>query len=156
MLVCKSFGYILPIAARLSGSCHPSELNTLGQAYPNHPQTLFIAKRAYLLRGRTQKAASPATSASMGGVFFLDEFAIRQWDDPDYSGTSIEGNKQEFVNEVHRQHRHARTISVSMMLTAIEHVRIHTCSTRIVSYASLCEVIATAGFQACGWLRPIL
>lgn len=57
----------------------------------------------------------------MGDVFFLDEFASRQWDDPDYSGTSIEGNKQEFVDEVHRQHRHARTISIPMMLAAIEH-----------------------------------
>ena len=121
MLVCKSSGCILPIAARLSGSCHPSELKKLGQACCKHPQTLFPANRAFSSRGCTQTAASSATLASMGDVFFLDEFASRQWDDPDYSGTSIEGNKQEFVDEVHRQHRHARTISIPMMLAAIEH-----------------------------------
>ena len=121
MLVCKSSGCISPFAARLSGSCHPSELKKLGRACSKHPQTLHIAERAFPLTGCTQIAASPATSASMENVFFLDEFAIRQWDDPDYSGTSIEGNKQEFVDEVHRQHRHARTISVSMMLIASEH-----------------------------------
>ena len=121
MLVCKSSACILPFAARLSGSCHPSGLKKLGRACSKHPQTLPIAKRAFPLTGCTQLAASPATSASMEDIFFLDEFAIRQWDDPDYSGTSIESNKQEFLDEVHRQHRHARAISVSMMLTAIEH-----------------------------------
>ncbi len=40
----------------------------------------------------------------MGGVFFLDEFAIRQWDDPNYSGTRIQGDKQQFIDEIHRQH----------------------------------------------------
>ena len=121
MLVCKSSGCILPIAARLSGSCHPSELKKLGQACSKHPQALHVAKRAFPLRGRTQIAASPATTASMGDVFFLDEFAIRQWDDPDYSGTSIEGNKQEFMDEVHRQHPPCTYLSISMMLAAIEH-----------------------------------
>ena len=33
-----------------------------------------------------------------GEVFFLDEFAMRQWDDPKYGGTQIKGfDKAEFV-----------------------------------------------------------
>lgn len=48
-----------------------------------------------------------ATSARMGDVFFLDDFAIRQWDDPSHSGTRIKGAKQAFVDEIHRQHGQA-------------------------------------------------
>ncbi|CAG9467509.1 unnamed protein product [Pedinophyceae sp. YPF-701] len=37
-----------------------------------------------------------------GDTFFLDPFAIRQWDDPKYSGTRIDYDKEKFVQEVHR------------------------------------------------------
>lgn len=43
----------------------------------------------------------------MGDVFFLDDFAIRQWDDASYSGTRIRGDKQAFLNEIHKQHGQA-------------------------------------------------
>ena len=39
-----------------------------------------------------------------GDVFFLDEFAMRQWDDPKYGGTRIDFDKAEFVRRVHEAH----------------------------------------------------
>jgi len=39
-----------------------------------------------------------------GDVFFLDGFALRQWDDPNYSGTRIAFDKAEFVRRVHEHH----------------------------------------------------
>ena len=40
----------------------------------------------------------------IGDTFFLDEFALRQWDDPSYGGTRISYSKEEFVNRVHEAH----------------------------------------------------
>eukprot|EP01024_Parvocaulis_polyphysoides_P069846 TRINITY_DN85845_c0_g1_i1.p1 TRINITY_DN85845_c0_g1~~TRINITY_DN85845_c0_g1_i1.p1 ORF type:complete len:236 (-),score=30.60 TRINITY_DN85845_c0_g1_i1:334-936(-) len=37
-------------------------------------------------------------------TFYLDEFAIRQWDDPDYQGTKIQYDKQKFVEEVQKRY----------------------------------------------------
>ncbi|BDA49866.1 hypothetical protein COCOBI_14-4860 [Coccomyxa sp. Obi] len=42
--------------------------------------------------------------AAAGEVFFLDEFAIRQWDDPSYSGTRISYSKDGFVQKLHEFH----------------------------------------------------
>ena len=121
MLIFKSSGSVLPNAARLSCSCHPPELKNLGQAFCKQPKRLALAKRYRSpLKRLTQISASPARAASMGDVFFLDEFASRQWDDPDYSGTTIEGDKQKFINEVHRQHRQARTSPIFVTLIAIQ------------------------------------
>lgn len=40
-----------------------------------------------------------------GEVFFLDEFAMRQWDDESYGGTTIDFDKAEFVKRVHQAHK---------------------------------------------------
>ena len=32
-----------------------------------------------------------------GETFFLDAFAVRQWDDPNYSGSRISWDKADFV-----------------------------------------------------------
>jgi hypothetical protein len=51
--------------------------------------------RALLARVRPRTVAVPRAAASRtamalaGPVFFLDDFAIRQWDDPNYSGTRM-------------------------------------------------------------------
>lgn len=37
-------------------------------------------------------------------IFFLDDFAIRQWDDPNYSGTIIAHDKIDFVRKIHDYH----------------------------------------------------
>lgn len=43
-----------------------------------------------------------ATAALLhGDTFFLDNFALRQWDDPNYSGTRVAYDKQQFVAKVH-------------------------------------------------------
>jgi hypothetical protein len=39
-----------------------------------------------------------------GDTFFLDEFALRQWDDPDYGGTRISYDKSDFVARLHDAH----------------------------------------------------
>lgn len=46
-----------------------------------------------------------ATNALVGDVFFLDDFAIRQWDDPSYQGTKITYDKADFVKKVHEYHK---------------------------------------------------
>ena len=40
-----------------------------------------------------------------GDVFFLDNFAIRQWDDPFYAGTRLTIDKVEFVDKIHEYHQ---------------------------------------------------
>jgi hypothetical protein len=40
-----------------------------------------------------------------GDIFFLDNFAIRQWDDPFYAGTRVKYDKTDFVTKVHEYHR---------------------------------------------------
>ena len=45
-----------------------------------------------------------ADAALAGETFYLDAFAIRQWDDPKYSGTRISFDKAEFVRRVHEYH----------------------------------------------------
>eukprot|EP00238_Polyblepharides_amylifera_P010950 CAMPEP_0196590790 /NCGR_PEP_ID=MMETSP1081-20130531/67569_1 /TAXON_ID=36882 /ORGANISM="Pyramimonas amylifera, Strain CCMP720" /LENGTH=213 /DNA_ID=CAMNT_0041913989 /DNA_START=309 /DNA_END=950 /DNA_ORIENTATION=+ len=40
----------------------------------------------------------------VGEVFFLDEFAQRQWDDPQYSGTTLSFDKAEFVKRIESLH----------------------------------------------------
>ena len=49
-------------------------------------------------------AASNHASGLVGDVFFLDEFAMRQWDDPAYGGTRIDFDKAEFVKRIHEAH----------------------------------------------------
>jgi hypothetical protein len=40
-----------------------------------------------------------------GDTFFLDEFALRQWDDPNYGGTRISHDKADFVARVHAAYK---------------------------------------------------
>eukprot|EP00775_Hariotina_reticulata_P008290 gene8290-8477_t len=57
------------------------------------------------------QAADPATVSTSdsgllyGETFFLDNFALRQWDDPNYSGTQIHYPKASFVHKVHQLFR---------------------------------------------------
>ncbi len=55
------------------------------------------ARPSYSLRKKS-------TMATAGEVFFLDDFAIRQWDDPSYSGTRISYSKDGFVQKLHDFH----------------------------------------------------
>jgi hypothetical protein len=40
-----------------------------------------------------------------GDTFFLDTFALRQWDDPAYSGTRLSCDKAAFVARLHELFR---------------------------------------------------
>jgi len=40
-----------------------------------------------------------------GDKFFLDEFADRQWDDPNFSGSRLTCDKAQFVDKVHAVHK---------------------------------------------------
>lgn len=46
-------------------------------------------------------AATAASPLLFGDTFWLDSFALRQWDDPNYGGTRIDYDKQKFLNRVH-------------------------------------------------------
>jgi hypothetical protein len=43
-----------------------------------------------------------AMTKASGDTFYLDSFASRQWDDPNYAGTRIDFDKAEFVAKVHK------------------------------------------------------
>ena len=66
----------------------------------SHPRVKVGARPSYCLRRNS-------TMAAEGEVFFLDEFAIRQWDDPSYSGTKISYSKDGFVQKLHEFHAQA-------------------------------------------------
>ena len=101
-----------PFATRSVRSCSPP-IQLLRQALSYVWQAdLHKSSRYRLITFSPPKSASSSRAAGsssssmgeyLGDVFFLDEFAIRQWDDPRYSGTRIEGDKQAFVDEIHRQ-----------------------------------------------------
>lgn len=67
------------------------------------PHTL--GHRAAGNRHSVRSVATMAAPQLAGDVFFLDSFAIRQWDDPNYAGTRIAGDKAEFLRKVHEAHK---------------------------------------------------
>jgi len=52
-------------------------------------------------RTATRRNMGVSSSPLAGDTFFLDGFAVRQWDDPNYSGTKISYDKAEFVSKIH-------------------------------------------------------
>ena len=64
----------------------------------------LLLSKSFRASTKTMAGASPDADLC-GEVFFLDEFAMRQWDDPKYGGTQIKGfDKAEFVRRVHEAH----------------------------------------------------
>jgi len=57
--------------------------------------TAHRARPVAATRAAMARPAQPAQPS--GDVFFLDAFALRQWDDSDYSGTRIAWDKADFV-----------------------------------------------------------
>ena len=49
-------------------------------------------------------SAMASSVGLVGEVFFLDEFAMRQWDDPAYGGTRVAFDKADFVTRIHAAH----------------------------------------------------
>jgi hypothetical protein len=80
-----------------------SLLRTPSSAAHNNHRSYPIAKQRH--SPIATMAASDADAAGLvGDVFFLDEFAMRQWDDPAYGGTRIAFDKAEFVKRIHEAH----------------------------------------------------
>lgn len=54
------------------------------------------------LASDTNRTRSTMAGAALlhGDTFFLDNFAVRQWDDPNYSGTRLNYDKADFVDKV--------------------------------------------------------
>ncbi|KAF6261580.1 hypothetical protein COO60DRAFT_1501168 [Scenedesmus sp. NREL 46B-D3] len=69
-------------------------------SYVNSP----LAARSQQQQHR-QLASSSMSALLHGDTFFLDNFAVRQWDDPNYSGTRIKYDKVEFIEKVHQLFR---------------------------------------------------
>lgn len=76
------------------------------------PSSAFSDKQTYCTTRRQQRNTAISTQPTLpdmslphGDIFFLDEFAARQWDDPNYSGTRIQYDKAEFVAKIHDYHQ---------------------------------------------------
>jgi hypothetical protein len=72
-----------------------------------------LAPRAQQQR---QLAGSSMSALLHGDTFFLDNFAVRQWDDPNYSGTRIQYDKAEFVEKVGSSRMAAAAARAVMLL----------------------------------------
>ena len=85
------------LSRRLSTETRPSSL-----------RARLLTPRARHPPGNNNRIARATMSSGdpslCGDVFFLDEFAMRQWDDPKYGGTRIDFDKAEFVRRVHEAH----------------------------------------------------
>eukprot|EP00884_Botryococcus_braunii_P007842 jgi/Botrbrau1/17059/Bobra.0258s0002.1 len=66
-----------------------------------------------------------------GSTFFLDEFAVRQWDDPKFPGTRIPSqvDKAEFVRKIHHYHEQGASL--------------------VDGYAPFCKHIFVPNFAGC-------
>lgn len=75
------------------------------------------------LSQRPAVAASRRTGAmAYGDTFFLASFALRQWDDPKFSGTRVDYDKHEFINKyVLHMHAHATWGTTSPCMHACMH-----------------------------------
>lgn len=105
MLFRRCPAVLQPIAAYTSRPyCPPSHGTRQARGAAGQFQGQSLAQISIKNTSRPKEARCLDASACMGGVFFLDKFAIRQWDDPNYSGTRIQGDKQHFIDEIHRQH----------------------------------------------------
>jgi hypothetical protein len=57
-----------------------------------------------------------------GDTFFLDTFAVRQWDDPNYSGTRLACDKRDFVRRVHEHFKAGGGVLVDGYAPFCKHV----------------------------------
>eukprot|EP00879_Flechtneria_rotunda_P030711 GHRR01033382.1.p1 GENE.GHRR01033382.1~~GHRR01033382.1.p1 ORF type:complete len:131 (+),score=14.62 GHRR01033382.1:136-528(+) len=65
----------------------------------------FAAARLSCYIRASMAAAAAPQPLLHGDAFFLDDFAVRQWTDPNYSGTRIQYDMAEFVLEVHKLYK---------------------------------------------------
>jgi hypothetical protein len=71
-------------------------------------RTLVVMSHSNSNNNKREEEEKSESFSLSTDTFFLDEFAQRQWDDPDYSGTIIDFNKREFVQKIHDYHTTAQ------------------------------------------------
>ena len=72
---------------------------------------------------RSRAAVGPAMASALSGpVFFLDDFAVRQWTDPNYSGTRLSFDQAEFMSRLHAAHAAGRAPLVDGYAPFCKHV----------------------------------
>lgn len=94
----------LPCARLSTKTWHLSSLkaNLLSRRIPGTAS----GSRAAHSSAQPRRTHQPAPNMALAGdVFFLDSFCIRQFDDPNYSGTRISFDKAEFVRRIHEAHK---------------------------------------------------
>jgi hypothetical protein len=104
----------LALSARTSGWVPGQVVRRCKRVEARSPSLAAATLRCSGIHDRTNQPVRPASSMAAahvsqpalnellhGDVFFLDSFALRQWDDPAYGGTRVSLNKAEFVSRVH-------------------------------------------------------
>ncbi|GAX79916.1 hypothetical protein CEUSTIGMA_g7356.t1 [Chlamydomonas eustigma] len=61
----------------------------------------FSIKASKFSRSSSAVTQPASMSTLSGETFFLDSFALRQWDDPNYGGTRVSYDKEQFLSRVH-------------------------------------------------------
>mmetsp|Transcript_29396 Transcript_29396/g.75998 ORF Transcript_29396/g.75998 Transcript_29396/m.75998 type:complete len:289 (+) Transcript_29396:115-981(+) len=102
----------------------------------------------------TGGCATPVGAMDAGLVsetFFLDEFAQRQWDDPNYSGTRISFDKAEFVARVQKSYEEGGKALVDGYAPFCKHVIIPNFVGAKVGCLAITE--ENKGLLRCGYSR---
>ncbi len=98
--ICKSV-----VGSRLIST---STLSHSQYRLPERTRILSSGAQILVRAGPSQSVRTRVSMATAGETFFLDEFAVRQWDDPNYSGTRISFSKTDFIERIHEFHSKAR------------------------------------------------
>jgi len=88
---------------RAHSRCPSRAIAAASAAAASRPPTARHRRRA----ATATMATSSSSSFPVAGIFFLDDFAARQWDDPNYSGTRVPPgslSKQAFTQAVADAH----------------------------------------------------
>ena len=73
-------------------------------------------------RARSRAMASTGDASTVTETFFLDDFAVRQWDDERYSGTRIAHDKADFVRKIQEAHESGKSPLVDGYAPFCKHV----------------------------------
>lgn len=87
--------------------CHSSQLRAILQSSALHRHLISARQPARRLRAMASTAPAPLIA---GETFFLDSFALRQWE-AGYAGTRVSFDKAAFVERVHAYYGEGRPLA---------------------------------------------
>ena len=90
------------LTASLRRLANPRRVSASGTLVPSIQTRSRVSTSVPLLMAAS---ASSSSDGLVTDTFFLDDFAMRQWDDPNYGGTKIDFAKADFVKRVHDAHK---------------------------------------------------